>query len=80
MNFLTKNIKTISIVLFALVVIFIFVFSAHEKRTEKNLFCFDTLIDISLSGKNAATAISEIESVLAGTHKTCSSADVIKTK
>ena len=60
MNFLTKNIKTISIALFALIVILVLIFSVYGKRTEKTLFCFDTLIDISLSGKNADAAAEEI--------------------
>lgn len=64
MNFITKHIRAISITLFVLVVILVLVFGQLSKPAEHSLFVFDTLVDISISGKNADNVINEIESIL----------------
>lgn len=69
MNFITKNIRAISIALFVTVVGLMLIFSQASKPTKKTVFAFDTLIDISLSGKNANKALEEIESALLSLEK-----------
>ena len=63
MNFLTKNIKHISICIFVLVALSAF-FLLNKKDTSKTFFVFDTFANIDLSGKNSVTATSEIEHLL----------------
>lgn len=63
MNFLTKNIKIISICLFVLVALTAF-FLFNNKDTQKNIFTFDTFISINLNGKNSSATADKIESVL----------------
>lgn len=72
MNFITKHIRLISITVFVLVVALILFLSQYAKETKRTFFCFDTLIDISLSGKNAEKAADEIESALKDMEKTYS--------
>lgn len=64
MNFLTKYIRGISIFVFAIIVIFAFLFTNGGRKTERTIFVFDTVANISLSGKNLDAAIDEISSVL----------------
>ena len=64
MNFITKHIRAISIALFVAVVGFMLILTEASKPSEKTFFAFDTLIDISLSGKNADKALTEIEDAL----------------
>ncbi len=72
MNFLTKNIRLISILIFAIILSLGLFLSQYNKETKRTFFCFDTLIDITLSGKNADIAADEIESVLLDMEKTYS--------
>lgn len=72
MNFLTRHIRTISITVFVFIVALLLFLSQYAKETERTFFCFDTIIDISLSGKNAEKAADEIESVLLDMEKTYS--------
>ncbi|MBR5586453.1 MAG: FAD:protein FMN transferase [Clostridia bacterium] len=69
MNFITKNIRAISIALFVTVVTVMLILTQSVKPTEKTFFAFDTLIDISLSGKNADKALEEIEFTLLSLEK-----------
>ncbi len=64
MNFLTRHVRIISISVFAFIVALLLFLSQYAKETERTFFCFDTLIDISLSGKNAEKAADEIEAEL----------------
>ena len=64
MNFLTRHIKIISIVIFVFIVTLILFCSQYVRETKRTFFCFDTLIDISLSGKNSGKAADEMETVL----------------
>jgi len=54
------------------IVALVLFFSQYARETKRTLFCFDTLIDISLSGKNAEAAADEIETVLKDMEKTYS--------
>ena len=72
MNFLTKHIRIISIAVFLFIVALLLFFSQYARETTRTFFCFDTIIDISLSGENAEKAADEIESVLNDMEKTYS--------
>ncbi|MBR6523099.1 MAG: FAD:protein FMN transferase [Clostridia bacterium] len=72
MNFLTKNIRIISILVFAAIVVFTFLLTNSPRNTERTLFVFDTVADISISGKNSDVAADEIASALSGMEKTYS--------
>lgn len=72
MNFITKNIRIISILVFAAIVALLLFLSQYTRETKCTFFCFDTLVDISLFGKNASAAADEIESVLLDMEKTYS--------
>ena len=63
MNFLTKHIRAISIALFVSIVAAMLILSEFSKPTEKTFFAFDTLIDMSLSGKNAEKVISALSAI-----------------
>lgn len=63
MNFITKHIRTISIILFLAVLSVFFIFSIPKEET-KSVFVFDTVAQIKLSGKNAKKTVKEMEIVL----------------
>ncbi|MBR2489177.1 MAG: FAD:protein FMN transferase, partial [Clostridia bacterium] len=62
MNFLTKNIKIISVCLFIIIALSAFLF-LNKADTQKTLFAFDTFVSISFDGKKTAVA-DEIEAAL----------------
>ncbi len=64
MNFLTRHIRIISIAVFAGLVALVIFLSQYARQENRTFFCFDTLIDISLSGKNSEKAADEMESLL----------------
>lgn len=63
MNFLTKNIKFISIFLFAFVALSAFLLF-NNKNAQKNFFAFDTFVTINLNGKNSSAVAEEMETAL----------------
>lgn len=64
MNFLTKNIRIISIAVFVVVVIVVLITLQGGRKTERSFFAFDTLVEFTLSGRNSEKAADEIEQTL----------------
>lgn len=69
MNFLSKNMRTISIIFFIVAIIFVVILNNSKEKTEQTIFVFDTVTDISLSGKDADKATNEIIQTLNHTEK-----------